>query len=102
MIVSRSHSNKNENYKFVKKNNIKKTIFLGSSLKFCYLAEGKANIYPRSGTTYEWDTAAGHAIINGVGGKIKTSNGKELKYGKKNFKNTNFIAITFNGNIKFW
>ena len=101
MIVSRSHSNKNENYKFVKKNNIKKTIFLGSSLKFCYLAEGKANIYPRSGTTYEWDTAAGHAIINGVGGKIKTSNGKELKYGKKNLKNTNFIAITFNGNIKF-
>ena len=95
MIISRSHSTKNESEKLKKKYNIKKVLFLGSSLKFCYIAEGIAHIYPRSGTTYEWDTAAGHAIINGVGGKIETNKGKELKYGKKDFKNTNFIAKTF-------
>ena len=79
----------------IKKYKITKVLFLGSALKFCYVAEGKAHIYPRSGTTYEWDTAAGHAIINGVGGKIETSKGIELKYGKKDFKNTNFIAKNF-------
>ena len=92
MIISRSHSTKNECQKLKKKYNIKKILFLGSSLKFCYIAEGIAHIYPRSGTTYEWDTAAGHAIIKGVGGKVETNKGKELKYGKKDFKNTHFIA----------
>ena len=98
MIISRSHSTKNESEKLKKKYNIKKILFLGSSLKFCYIAEGIAHIYPRSGTTYEWDTAAGHAIINGAGGKIETNKGKELKYGKKDFKNRSFIAKIFNGN----
>ena len=95
MIISRSHSTKNENEELKKKYNIKKVLFLGSALKFCYIAEGIAHIYPRNGTTYEWDTAAGHAIINGVGGKIETDKGTELKYGKKDFKNTNFIAKIF-------
>ena len=95
MIISRSHSSKNENEKLKKKYKIKKILFLGSSLKFCYIAEGIAHIYPRTGTTYEWDTAAGHAIINGVGGKVETNKGYELKYGKKDFKNTNFIAKIF-------
>ena len=98
MIISRSHSTKNESEKLKKKYNIKKILFLGSSLKFCYIAEGIAHIYPRSGTTYEWDTAAGHAIINGAGGKIETNKGKELKYGKKDFINRSFIAKIFNGN----
>ena len=95
MIISRSHSTKNEHEELKKKYNIKKVLFLGSSLKFCYIAEGIAHIYPRNGPTYEWDTAAGHAIINGVGGKIETDKGTELKYGKKDFKNTNFIAKIF-------
>ena len=98
MIISRSHSTKNESEKLKKKYNIKKILFLGSSLKFCYIAEGIAHIYPRSGTTYEWDTAAGHAIIKGAGGKVETNKGKELKYGKKDFKNRSFIAKIFNGN----
>ena len=95
MIISRSHSTKNEHEELKKKYNIKKVLFLGSALKFCYIAEGIAHIYPRNGPTYEWDTAAGHAIINGIGGKIETDKGTELKYGKKNFKNTNFIAKIF-------
>ncbi len=95
MIISRSHSSKKENLELIKKYKIKKVLCLGSALKFCYVAEGKAHIYPRSGTTYEWDVAAGHAIINGVGGVVETSKGIELKYGKKNFKNTGFIAKVF-------
>lgn len=80
LVTSRSHPDKeldnflnqmNSNYK-VKK--------LGSSLKFCYIAEGKAQIYPRFGNTFIWDTAAGHAIITAAGGKIKTWNGEELNY----------------------
>jgi len=92
MIISRSHSTKNECEKLKKKYNIEKILFLGSSLKFCYIAEGIAHIYPRPGITFEWDTAAGHAIIKGAGGKIVTNKGRELKYGKKDFKNTNFVA----------
>tara|TARA_B100000686_G_C16723549_1_gene936414 strand:- start:765 stop:1514 length:750 start_codon:yes stop_codon:yes gene_type:complete len=95
MIISRSHSTKNEIKKLLKKYNIKKVLYLGSSLKFCYLAEGLAHVYPRSGTTYEWDTAAGHAIVNGVGGKVENNKGYVLKYGKKNFKNTSFVAKIF-------
>ena len=67
-----------------------RTITITDSKVICSLnnKEKKA----RSGITFEWDTAAGHAIIKGVGGKIVTNKGKELKYGKKDFKNTNFVA----------
>lgn len=64
----------------------------GSSLKFCLLAEGSANIYPRFGTTMEWDTAAGHAILKFAGGSVKTLAGKELQYNKDDLKNPDFIA----------
>ena len=67
---------------------------IGSSIKFCRLAEGMADVYPRFGRTMEWDTAAGHAIIKYAGGTIidiKTR--KELTYGKKNYENNSFIAL---------
>ena len=70
------------------------TLKIGSSIKFCRLAEGKADIYPRFGRTMEWDTAAGHAILKYAGGSIidlKTK--KELIYGKKDYENGSFIAI---------
>ena len=67
---------------------------IGSSLKFCYLAEGKYDIYPRSIPTMEWDTAAGHSILKASGGNIFTTNGLELYYGKNHFKNDNFIAFS--------
>ena len=69
-----------------------KVIFSGSSIKFCLIASGKGNIYPRLGTTMEWDTAAGHAILNAAGGSVTTLDRKVLKYGKKGFKNPSFIA----------
>ena len=67
---------------------------IGSSIKFCKLAEGVADIYPRFGRTMEWDTAAGHAILKYAGGSIidlKTK--KELIYGKKNYENGSFVAL---------
>lgn len=65
----------------------------GSSLKFCLVAEGEANIYPRFAPTMEWDTAAGHAICNAVGLKVwQVSQEKELQYNKENLLNPYFIV----------
>ena len=65
----------------------------GSSLKFCLVAEGEANIYPRFAPTMEWDTAAGHAICNAVGLKVwQVSKEKELQYNKENLLNPYFIV----------
>ena len=67
---------------------------IGSSIKFCRLAEGKADIYPRLGRTMEWDTAAGHAILKYAGGSlIDINTKKELVYGKKDYENGSFIAM---------
>ncbi len=67
---------------------------IGSSIKFCKLAEGAADIYPRFGRTMEWDTAAGHAILKYAGGTlIDLKTKKELTYGKKNYENRSFIAL---------
>jgi 3'(2'), 5'-bisphosphate nucleotidase len=64
----------------------------GSSLKFCLIAEGQADIYPRFGPTNEWDTAAGQAVLEAAGGEIVTTDGKPLAYGKPGFGNPHFIA----------
>ena len=65
---------------------------IGSSIKFCLLAEGVADLYPRNSPTMEWDIAAGHSILRAAGGNILTESGMEVKYGKANFKNKNFLA----------
>ena len=90
LTLSRSYSRNND--RILKKFNANKIIHSGSSIKLCFIADGTANIYPRLGTTMEWDIAAGDAILRKAGGRIKTLDGKILKYGKKNFKNTSFIA----------
>ena len=65
----------------------------GSSLKFCLIATGEADFYPRVGRTMEWDTAAGHAILTGAGGHVvRFDNHKPLIYGKPLFENPFFIA----------
>ncbi len=66
----------------------------GSSLKFCLIAEGKADIYPRFGPTNEWDTAAGQGVLEAAGGEVVTTDGKPLLYGKPGFGNPHFIART--------
>ncbi len=66
---------------------------VGSSIKFCWVAEGIAHEYPRFGPTMEWDTAAGHAIVKFSGGQvIRADNGQELEYNKENLVNPDFIV----------
>jgi 3'(2'), 5'-bisphosphate nucleotidase len=67
---------------------------IGSSLKFCILAEGRADIYPRAAPTSEWDTAAGHAILLAAGGLVDGPDGTSLRYGKKAFLNRAFVATS--------
>lgn len=67
-------------------------VSVGSSLKFCIVAEGKADIYPRLSPTSEWDTAAGHAVLLAAGGRVDGLDGKPLQYGKKAFLNLGFCA----------
>jgi 3'(2'), 5'-bisphosphate nucleotidase len=64
----------------------------GSSLKFCLIAEGRADIYPRFGPTNEWDTAAGQGVLEAAGGEVVTTDGRPLAYGKPGFGNPHFIA----------
>ncbi len=66
--------------------------FAGSSLKFCRVAEGAADFYPRFGPTCEWDTAAGHAVVLAAGGEVVTFDGRPLAYGKPNFLNSDFLV----------
>ena len=90
--VSKSHKDrKTEN--FINSLKHRRTNYTGSSLKLCKLANGISNIYPRFGTTMEWDIAAGHSILRKAGGDIFVNPKQTLNYGKKNFKNPNFIAI---------
>jgi 3'(2'), 5'-bisphosphate nucleotidase len=67
---------------------------MDSSIKFCRIAEGSADIYPRHGPTMEWDTAAGHAVLVAAGGKVTTPEGEPYTYGKadKGFRNGWFVA----------
>jgi 3'(2'), 5'-bisphosphate nucleotidase len=69
-------------------------VAIGSSLKFCILAEGKADIYPRAAPTSEWDTAAGHAILLAAGGLVYGPDGQPLRYGKPAFLNRAFVATS--------
>jgi 3'(2'), 5'-bisphosphate nucleotidase len=69
-------------------------VAIGSSLKFCILAEGKADIYPRASPTSEWDTAAGHAVLVAAGGLVDGPDGAPLTYGKRAFLNRAFVATS--------
>lgn len=96
VVGSRSHpSPQTEHYLQAIAVGEKKAI--GSSLKFCLLAAGEADLYPRFGRTMEWDTAAGDAILTAAGGRVQTLDGTLLTYGKIGqadvpFANPNFIA----------
>lgn len=69
-------------------------VAVGSSLKFCIVAEGAADIYPRASPTSEWDTAAGHAVLLAAGGLVDGPDGTALRYGKKAFLNRAFVATS--------
>ncbi len=65
----------------------------GSSLKFCRLAEGSADVYPRYGPTMEWDTAAGDAVLRAAGGVMVGPSGRDFAYGKPGYRNGAFLAV---------
>ena len=69
-------------------------VAVGSSLKFCIVAEGRADIYPRLSPTSEWDTAAGHAVLLAAGGRVDAPDGSPLGYGKPAFLNRAFVATS--------
>jgi 3'(2'), 5'-bisphosphate nucleotidase len=73
--------------------NVARRVSIGSSLKFCLLATGEADLYPRPAPTCEWDTAAGHAVLLAAGGIVFDMAGEVLGYGKPNFFNPGFLAL---------
>jgi 3'(2'), 5'-bisphosphate nucleotidase len=90
-VASRSHGNP-ETDAYLARFPIKERISAGSSLKFCRIAEGVADIYPRIGRTMEWDIAAGHAVLAAAGGRVTTLDGLPLGYGKPGFENPPIVA----------
>ncbi|CAN5147620.1 3'(2'),5'-bisphosphate nucleotidase CysQ [soil metagenome] len=66
---------------------------MDSSIKFCLIAEGSFDVYPRTGPTSEWDTAAGQAVLEAAGGRVVVEDGSPLMYGKPGFKNGAFVAM---------
>jgi 3'(2'), 5'-bisphosphate nucleotidase len=90
-IASRSHRDA-ETQAFLDRSGVADCISAGSSLKFCLVAEGKADLYPRFGRTMEWDVAAGHAVLSAAGGRVTTKDGAPLTYRKPGFENPPFIA----------
>ena len=93
VVASRSHPNPKLNA-YLAGYQVAETVSIGSSLKFCLVASGEADLYPRLGTTMEWDTAAGHAVLLGAGGIVVNADGSPLRYGKPGFTNPWFIATS--------
>ncbi|MCL4138039.1 UNVERIFIED_CONTAM: hypothetical protein GTU68_000225 [Idotea baltica] len=92
VVASKSHRDQATD-DYIGKYNVKDMKSAGSSLKFCLIATGEADIYPRVGRTMEWDTAAGHAVLKGAGGDvIRFDDHSPLVYGKEDFANPFFIA----------
>ncbi|MEM6297458.1 MAG: 3'(2'),5'-bisphosphate nucleotidase CysQ, partial [Bacteroidota bacterium] len=90
-VVSRSHA-KPEDKAVMEEYKVKESISVGSSLKFCMVAEGKADIYFRSGPTMEWDTAAGQAILESAGGQMERLDGEYFAYNKESLLNSGFLC----------
>lgn len=94
VVTSKRHGDMSRIERYLSGKKIGDTVHSSSSLKFCMIAEGVADLYPRLGPTSEWDTAAGEAILRAAGGTVEQLDGKPLVYGKTdvNFKNPDFVA----------
>lgn len=90
-VASRSHGTP-ETEDWLRRAKVTQRVSIGSSLKFCLLAAGEADVYPRFGPTMEWDTAAGHAVVVAAGGRVDGLDGEPLRYGKPGFRNPAFVA----------
>ncbi len=100
VVASRRHGSGDLLDAFLKDYSVKDLVSAGSSLKFCLVASGRADLYPRFGRTMEWDTAAGQAVLLAAGGSVETVAGGDvattpgvpLTYGKPGFENPFFVA----------
>jgi 3'(2'), 5'-bisphosphate nucleotidase len=91
VIISRSHAG-DETELYTRQYGKCDFVPMGSSLKFCLVAEGIADVYPRSGPTMEWDTAAAHCILDQAGGSVTAADGERLRYNKPSLLNPGFLA----------
>lgn len=93
VVVSRTHRD-HKTDEYLNLYNVKEFLVSGSSLKFCLIAAGEADLYPRHGRTMEWDTAAGHAVLAAAGGSVTQLDGAPLLYGKteRGLDNPFFVA----------
>ena len=94
VVASKSHRDAATD-SYINLYNVHDSKSAGSSLKFCLVATGEADLYPRLGRTMEWDTAAGHAVLNGAGGTVvRFDDHTPLTYGKPGYENPFFIACS--------
>jgi len=91
VVMSRSHPS-SELQEYLKDIKVAEALPVGSSLKLCAVAEGKADLYPRLGPTMEWDTGAGQAVVQAAGGTVLMLEGQPLPYNKENLLNPYFIV----------
>jgi len=100
VVASKSHRDQATD-DYINKYEVRDMKSAGSSLKFCLIATGEADIYPRVGRTMEWDTAAGHAVLTGAGGRVvRFDDHSDLKYGKEGYANPFFIAYSPDVDLK--
>jgi 3'(2'), 5'-bisphosphate nucleotidase len=92
VVASRHHGDVARLAAFLCGRSVAKTRNLGSSLKFCLLAEGAADLDPRFGRTMEWDTGAPQAVLEAAGGTVCTIDGAPLRYAKPGWENPHFIC----------
>ena len=94
-VRSKSHASPEEEI-VLKEYDVHDSISVGSSLKFCMVAEGKADLYYRHGPTMEWDIAAGQAVVEAAGGRVEIgTGGHQFQYNKQNLLNGSFIVFGF-------
>ncbi len=93
VVASRHHGKDPRMAPFLARQPVASTLNIGSALKFCLLAEGKADLYPRFGTTMEWDTCGPQAVLEAAGGSVRVVDGNAiLRYGKPGWVNPHFYA----------
>lgn len=97
VVGSRSHGDATAMETFLSGRKVAAFRAAGSSLKLCLVAAGEADLYPRLGTTMEWDIAAGHAVLAAAGGGVTAVDGTAFVYGKPDFRNPHFVAFGAGG-----
>jgi 3'(2'), 5'-bisphosphate nucleotidase len=92
VVASRHHGDQARLDAFLRGRMVDQVVNFGSSLKFCRIAEGQADLYPRFGGTMEWDTCSPQAVLEAAGGSVETLDGQRLEYGKPGWKNPNLVC----------